>query len=87
MEDLAMTKVFLALGAAAVALSAAPAEAKHYTNLTKCVRYHHGRCVAWKRLTRGEARRAGYADQGHFFLPGMRIGHRRWPLKRTSNRP
>ena len=52
-----MTKVFLALGAAAVALSAAPAEAKHYTNLTKCVRYHHGRCVAWKRLTRGEARR------------------------------
>jgi hypothetical protein len=55
-----MTKVLLALGAAAVALTAAPAEAKHYTNITKCTKYRHGRCVAWKRLTRAQARRAGY---------------------------
>jgi hypothetical protein len=55
-----MTKLFLALGAAAVALSAMPAEAKHYTNVTKCTKYRHGRCVAWKRLTVKQARRAGY---------------------------
>ena len=55
-----MTKAFLALGAAAVALTAVPAEAKRYTNITKCTKYRHGRCVAWKRLTRHEARQAGY---------------------------
>jgi len=55
-----MTKIFLALGAAAVALSAAPAEAKHYTNHVKCSKWRHGRCVAWHRLTRAQARRAGY---------------------------
>jgi hypothetical protein len=55
-----MTKAFLALGAAAVAFTAVPAEARHYTNVTKCVKYRHGRCVAWKRLTRAQARRAGY---------------------------
>ena len=55
-----MKKALLALGAAAVALTAAPADARHYTNITKCTKYRHGRCVAWKRLTRREARRAGY---------------------------
>jgi hypothetical protein len=55
-----MMKAFLALGAAAVVLSAVPADAKRYTNLTKCVKYRHGRCVAWKRLTVRQARRAGY---------------------------
>ncbi len=55
-----MTRLFLAFGVAAVALTAAPAEAKHYTNVTKCTKYRHGRCVAWKRLTRAQARRAGY---------------------------
>jgi hypothetical protein len=58
--EIAMKKALLALGAAAVALSAAPADARHYTNITKCTKYRHGRCVAWKRLTRREARRAGY---------------------------
>jgi len=55
-----MTKVFLALGAAAVALTAAPTEARHYTNITRCTKYRHGRCVQWQRLTRRQARRAGY---------------------------
>jgi hypothetical protein len=55
-----MKKALLALGAAAVALTAAPANARHYTNITKCTKYRHGRCVQWKRLTRREARRAGY---------------------------
>ena len=55
-----MTKTLLALGAAAAAFTAAPAEAKQYTNITKCTKYRHGRCIQWKRLTRREARRAGY---------------------------
>jgi len=55
-----MTKTLLALGAAAVVLTAAPADAKRYTNVTKCMKYRHGRCVAWKRLTVKQARRAGY---------------------------
>jgi len=64
-----MKKTLLGLGAAAIALTAMPASAeRHYTNITKCVRYHHGRCVAWKRLTRREARRAGYAV-GYRFGP------------------
>ena len=63
-----MTKLFLALGAAAVALSAMPAEAKHYTNHMRCSRWHHGRCVTWKRMTRAQARRAGFAV-GYRFAP------------------
>ena len=55
-----MMKTLLALGAAAVVVSAAPADAKRYTNITKCAKYRHGRCVAWKRLTVKQARRAGY---------------------------
>ena len=55
-----MIKTLLALGAAAVVVSAVPADAKRYTNLTKCSKYRHGRCVAWKRMTVREARRAGY---------------------------
>src|SRR5690349_1878040 len=55
-----MKKTLLALGAAAVVVTAAPADAKRYTNITKCMKYRHGRCVAWKRLTVKQARRAGY---------------------------
>jgi hypothetical protein len=68
MEEFTMKKALLALGAAAVALSAAPVEAKHYTNITKCTKYHNGHCVAWKRLTARQARRAGYAV-GYRFGP------------------
>jgi hypothetical protein len=64
-----MTKLLLALGAAAVALTATPSEARrHYTNYTTCTKYRHGRCVAWRRLTRAQARRAGYAV-GYRFGP------------------
>jgi hypothetical protein len=56
-----MKKLLLALGAAAVALSAAPADARrHYSNVVKCTRHRHGRCVSWQRLTRGAAMRQGY---------------------------
>ena len=56
-----MIKVMLALGAAAVALTATPSEArKHYTNATTCAKWRHGQCVKWKRLTRHQAYRMGY---------------------------
>ena len=55
-----MTKTLLALGAAAVAFTATPADAKRYTNVTKCTKYRNGHCVRWKRLTVKQARHAGY---------------------------
>ena len=56
-----MTKALLALGAAAVALTATSADARrHYSNVTQCTKYRNGHCVRWQRLTRGAARRAGY---------------------------
>jgi hypothetical protein len=64
-----MTKAFLALGAAAVALTAVPAEARHYSNMTTCTKYRHGRCVAWKRLTRAQARRVRAYRVGYVFGP------------------
>lgn len=64
-----MTKAFLALGVAAVALTVTPADARrHYTNHVACSKYRHGRCVAWHRLTRAQARRAGYRV-GYVFGP------------------
>ena len=55
-----MIKAFLALGTAALVMSGAPAEAKRYTNVTRCAKYRQGHCVKWKRLTVKQARRAGY---------------------------
>ena len=64
-----MIKLLLAAGVAAVAMTATPSDARrHYTNYTKCTKYRHGRCVAWHRLTRAQARRAGYAV-GYRFAP------------------
>lgn len=55
-----MMKLFLALGVAAVAVTATPSEARrHFTNYTTCTKYRHGRCVAWRRLTRSQAMRRG----------------------------
>jgi len=50
-----MIKAFLALGAAAVAISALPAEARHYSNTIACSGWRNGQCVAWNRLTRTQA--------------------------------
>lgn len=61
-------KMLLAVAATAVALSAVPAEARHYTNHMACSKWHKGRCVAWHRLTRSQARRAGYRV-GYRFAP------------------
>jgi hypothetical protein len=66
-----MTKLALALGVAAVAMTSmsAPADARrHYTNYTVCVKHRHGRCVAYRRLTRHQAMRRGF-PVGHAFGP------------------
>ena len=46
-----MKLVFLALGAAAVALSAAPADARHHGwayGRAACAKWRHGYCVRWR---------------------------------------
>ena len=54
-------KLALALGVAAIAVTAMPSEARrHYTNHTQCTKWRHERCVAWHRLTRRQAMREGY---------------------------
>src|SRR5206468_4346907 len=63
-----MTKTILALGAAAIGLTAVPAGAQHYTRHMACDRWHHRHCVAWHRMTRREARAAGF-PVGHEFGP------------------
>ena len=50
-----MTKAFLALGAAAVALSALPANARQYSSVIACSGWRNGQCVAWNRLTKEQA--------------------------------
>jgi hypothetical protein len=56
-----MMKVMLAVGVAAVALTATPSEARrHYSNTMTCTKWRHGTCVKWKRLTRRQAYRVGY---------------------------
>jgi hypothetical protein len=43
-----MMKLMLATCAAAVALSAAPAEARHITGPVTCAHWRHGHCVAFR---------------------------------------
>jgi hypothetical protein len=50
-----MSKAFLALGAAAVALTALPATARQYSNTIACSGWRNGQCVAWNRLTKDQA--------------------------------
>jgi hypothetical protein len=51
-----MTRTLLAIGAAAVALTAIPAGAREYSSVIKCSGYRNGQCVAWNRLTKEQAR-------------------------------
>lgn len=64
-----MTKAFLALGAAAVALTAFPASARTYSNVTKCAKWRDDRCVQWNVLTNGQARRESEYRVGYNFGP------------------
>jgi hypothetical protein len=63
-----MIKSILAIGAAAIVVSAAPAEARPKAHTMTCTRYSHGRCMTWKRMNRAQGRRAAYAV-GHHFGP------------------
>ena len=65
-----MIKTLIALGCAAVAVTAMPATAKHYSNQARCTRWHHHQCVSWARLTRGQARRQAAYRVGYSFGPG-----------------
>jgi hypothetical protein len=61
-----MTKLLLAAGVVAVALTATPSEARrHYSNVVQCTKWRHGVCVQSRRLTRHQARRA--YRLGHVF--------------------
>lgn len=50
-----MTKMILAFGAAAVAMSAMPTQARTYSNTIACSGWRNGQCVAWNRLTKKQA--------------------------------
>jgi hypothetical protein len=43
-----MTKLLLAIGVAAVALTASPSEARHRTGPMTCAHWRHGHCMAWR---------------------------------------
>lgn len=64
-----MKKAFLALAGISVALSAAPLEAKHLSHMAKCTKWRHGHCVAWRRLTKKQARRVAQYREGYVFGP------------------
>jgi hypothetical protein len=66
-----MRTLLLVAAGAAVALTGVPANAKRYTNQVKCTKWHHGRCVAYKRMTVKQARRAAYRT-GYRFGPSYR---------------
>jgi hypothetical protein len=64
-----MRKTILALGVAAVAAGAVPAQAeKHYSDVMVCNKVKDGVCVNYQRLTRGAAARAKY-QVGYSFGP------------------
>ena len=63
-----MKYALLSLAGATVALTAIPAAANHYSNEAKCTKHENGRCVAWRDMTRREARRAEYRV-GYAFGP------------------
>ena len=65
-----MTKLLLALGTAAVALTATPSEARR-TGPVTCARWHHHHCVAWRsRYNVGYAFGPRYSYIGVAVLPG-----------------
>jgi hypothetical protein len=63
-----MKSLILACAASAIALTSIPAAAQHYTNHQACDQWRHGQCVSWHRMTRHEARDAGY-NVGYNFGP------------------
>jgi len=66
-----MIKLILALGAAAAAMTAMPAQGQHITGPVTCAHRHHGRCVAWRpRYGVGYVFGPSYSYVGVGALPG-----------------
>jgi hypothetical protein len=65
-----MKLVFLALGGAAVAVTAVPAEARHHARAMACTQYRHGRCVAMHRVVA----RPAMVRHGTRYRVGYRFG-------------
>lgn len=74
-----MTKAFLALGAAAVALTAFPATARQYSNQIACSGWRNGQCVAWNRLTKEQAAKVAvgtvFGPNYTYYVPYSSIPH------------
>jgi len=65
-----MIRTILALGVAAVAFTAAPADARR-TGPVTCARWHHGHCLAWRsRYNVGYAFGPSYGYTAFGALPG-----------------
>ena len=65
-----MIKPILALSVAAVALTAAPADARR-TGPVTCARWHHGHCLAWRsRYNVGYVFGPTYGYTAYSALPG-----------------
>jgi hypothetical protein len=64
-----MTKLVLALGGVAVALTAMPAQAQHRTGPVTCAHRHHGRCEAWRPRSVGFVFGPSYAYTDYGALP------------------
>jgi hypothetical protein len=64
-----MTKLVLALGGVAVALTAMPAQAQHITGPVTCAHRHHGRCEAWRPRSVGYVFGPSYAYTDYSALP------------------
>lgn len=66
-----MMRALLAAGAAASALTAFPAEARHITGDVTCAHWRHGACLAWRpRYNVGYMFGPNYSYVGVDTLPG-----------------
>jgi hypothetical protein len=63
-------RTILALGGAAVVLTAVPAEARHHEKALVCTKYRHGQCVA----AHGMAMRPAMVHQGTRYRVGYVFG-------------
>ena len=55
-----MKLAILAFLGAAVAITAAPVNARSHSDDAKCTRWDNHRCAAWREMTRAQARREAY---------------------------
>jgi hypothetical protein len=61
-------KLILATAVAAIAVAAAPASARTYSDVVRCVKVADGKCTKWDRLTNKQAIKAQW-KMGYVFGP------------------